>query len=287
MSTGGDTDTPADSPADTGDDLFADTPQAYSEPSVDLSHFSFDGSGGPPGEISEARVAPRFAGDTSELPAPVCYALQELIAAAHVSSKSRNWRAIEANEAIIRSRLSELNLLLEINTEYRYAFTRQVTDTDPRQRNILRASTLTLAASVLALYLRQKFLTSIDESATVERTEMIDHMLTYKPSRDTDEAGFVRRIEAAINVLENRKIIRAVAGTDRYLIHGVIVSLLTPEQVEAYTAAYRELSGAGGDLAELDDRDASATDASATDVPTTDAPTANVSTPLAADEETP
>ncbi|WP_045820961.1 DUF4194 domain-containing protein [Williamsia herbipolensis] len=243
------TDTP-----EAGDDLFVDSPDAEASPSVDLSHFSFDGTE-PLGEIGQRRTEPRFDGDTSELPAPVCYALQELVAAAHVSGKSRNWRAIEANEQIIRSRLSELNLVLEIDTEHRYAFTRQVTESDPRQRNILRASTLTLAASVLALFLRQKYLTSVDESATVERTEMVDHMLTYKPVRDTDEAGFIRRVDAAINVLENRKVIRALPGTDRYAIHGVIAALLTPEQVESYTRAYRVLAGddPSPDLAELDE----------------------------------
>ncbi|GAB2657522.1 DUF4194 domain-containing protein [Gordonia jinhuaensis] len=224
-------------------------------PPIDLSHFRFDGSE-PAGAITDVRIEPRFDGDTSALPAPVCYALQELVASAHVSAKSRNWKTIDANEEILASRLSELNLVLVVNREHKYAFTRQVSENDPRQRNILRSATLTLAASVLALYLRQKYLTSLDETAVVDRGEMVDHLLTYKPARDTDEAGFVRRIDAAINVLESRKIIRAIPGTDRYVIYGVIASLLTPEQVAAYTAAYRKLAGhddaEGPELADLD-----------------------------------
>ena len=241
-----------------GDDLFVDSPEAISEPSVDLSHFAFDGSE-PVGTISEARIDARFDGDTSALPAPVCYALQELVAAAHVSARSRNWKTIEVHEEIIRSRLSELNLQLEINREHKYAFTRQVSENDPRQRNILRAQTLTRAASVLALFLRQKYLTSADESVVTERGEIIDHMLTYKPVSDTDEAGFIKRIDAAINQLESRKIIRALPGTDRFVVHGVIASLLGPEQVAAYTEAYRRLAGEhteeGTDLTELDDQE--------------------------------
>lgn len=249
-----------------GDDLFADSPEAISESSVDLSHFAFDGSE-PVGTISEARIDARFDGDTSALPAPVCYALQELVAAAHVSARSRNWKTIEVHEEVIRSRLSELNLQLEINREHKYAFTRQVSENDPRQRNILRAQTLTLAASVLALFLRQKYLTSADESVVTERGEIIDHMLTYKPVSDTDEAGFIKRIDAAINQLESRKIIRALPGprqgasgvADRFVVHGVIASLLGPEQVAAYTEAYRRLAGEhteeGTDLTELDDQE--------------------------------
>ncbi|MCZ4549433.1 DUF4194 domain-containing protein [Gordonia rubripertincta] len=241
-----------------GEDLFVDDPGALTEPSVDLSHFAFDGSE-PVGTISDPQVDARFDGDTSALPAPVCYALQELVAAAHVSVRSRNWKTIEVHEEVIRSRLSELNLQLEINREHKYAFTRQVSENDPRQRNILRAQTLTLAASVLALFLRQKYLTSADESVVAERGEIMDHMLTYKPVSDTDEAGFIKRIDAAINQLESRKIIRALPGTDRYVVHGVIASLLGPEQVAAYTEAYRRLAGEhaedGTDLTELDDRE--------------------------------
>lgn len=241
-----------------GDDLFVDDLDALAEPSVDLSHFVFDGSERV-GTMSDPQVDARFDGDTSALPAPVCYALQELVAAAHVSVRSRNWKTIEVHEEIIRSRLSELNLQLEINREHKYAFTRQVSENDARQRNILRTQTLTLAASVLALFLRQKYLTSADESVVAEREEIVDHMLAYKPVSDTDESEFVKRIGAAINQLESRKIIRALPGTDRYVVHGVIASLLGPEQVAAYTEAYRRLAGehseAGTDLTELDDRE--------------------------------
>jgi len=224
-----------------GGELFGD--DAVTAPPVDLSHFSFD-QAPPAGEIAgDVELQPRFDGDSGQLPAPVCYALQELIAAAHVSAKSRNWRTIEVHEEIIRSRLSELNLRLEINHEHRFAFTRQVSENDPRQRNVLRSATLTLAASVLALFLRQKYLTSVDDSAVVDRSEMIDHMLTYKPVSDTDEAGFIKRIDAAINQLEGRKIIRLIPGTDRFQVYGVIAALLTPEQVDSYTAAYQKLSG--------------------------------------------
>ncbi|GAA4396953.1 DUF4194 domain-containing protein [Tsukamurella soli] len=222
---------------------------------VDLGDFRFDDfrDDGVPFGTSAGRAAdtaPRFDGDTSRLPNPVCYALQELIAAPHVSARSRNWAAIEANEEILRSRLSELNLILEINHDTRHAFTRQVSESDPRQRNLLRAQSLSLAASVLALFLRLRHLSSPDETCVVERAEMIDHLVSFRPARDTDEAGFIRKAEAAINQLETRRLIRQVGTTDRYAVHGVIASLLTPEQVDAYTAAYRDLAGADRDLAE-------------------------------------
>ncbi len=224
-------------------------------PPVDLGDFRFDDfrDDSVPFGTSAGRAAdtaPRFDGDTSQLPTPVCYALQELIAAPHVSARSKNWAAIEAHEEILRSRLSELNLVLEINRDTRNAFTRQVSENDPRQRNLLRAQSLSLAASVLALFLRLKHLSSPDETCVVDRTEMIDHLVSFRPARDTDEAGFLRKADAAINQLETRRLIRQVGSSDRYAVAGVIASLLTPEQVDTYTAAYRDLAGADKDLGE-------------------------------------
>ncbi|WP_019203036.1 DUF4194 domain-containing protein [Tsukamurella sp. 1534] len=218
-------------------------------PEIDLADFSI-GDEEAVRSLRGADTAPRFDGDSSQLPNSVCYALQELIAAPHVSSRSKNWAVIEAEETLLRSRLSELNLLLEINRETKHAFTRQVGENDPRQRNLLRAQSLSLAASVLALFLRLKYLSSPDETAVVERQEMIDHLLSFRPARDTDEAGFVKKADAAINQLETRRLIRRVGTGERYAVHSVIASLLTPEQVDLYTAAYRDLANADHDLGE-------------------------------------
>jgi hypothetical protein len=218
-------------------------------PEIDLADFSIADEDAVR-SLRGADTAPRFDGDTSALPNSVCYALQELIAAPHVSARSKNWAVIEAEETLLRSRLSELNLLLEINRETKHAFTRQVSENDPRQRNLLRAQSLSLAASVLALFLRLKHLSSPDETAVVERQEMIDHLLSFRPARDTDEAGFVKKADAAINQLETRRLIRRVGTSDRYAVHSVIASLLTPEQVDLYTVAYRDLASADHDLSE-------------------------------------
>lgn len=56
--------------------------------------------------------------------------------------------ATEANpDPTIRRAVGELGLVLEINQEYRYAFTRQAADPSPHSRTILRTKTLSLAAS--------------------------------------------------------------------------------------------------------------------------------------------
>jgi hypothetical protein len=190
---------------------------------------------------------PRFDGDSSRLPPEACWALQELVAAPHVrEGSSKHWSALLHHEDVLRSRLCELGLVLEINREYGYAFTRQADDPSPYSRTLLRARTLSLAASALALYLYNQYLISPDDPV-VETTDMIDHMLGYKPPGNTDEAGFKRKVLAAIKSLEEACIIKPVTGTRRYVIYGVITSILSAERIAALDARYKALAAAGVD----------------------------------------
>ncbi len=81
------------------------------------------------GQVTAPGFGPQFDGDTSQLPPEACWTLQELITAPHVREESRKyWSALIQHEDILRSRLSELGLILEINREHGYAFTRQASD---------------------------------------------------------------------------------------------------------------------------------------------------------------
>jgi hypothetical protein len=202
------------------------------------------GTAGAP--LDSGPSAPRFSGDTSQLPADVCWTLQELVVAPHIGEGSRSWAVLLQHEEVLRSRLSELGLVLDLSREHGYAFTRQADDPSPRARVLLRARTLSLAASALALYLYNQYLAAPDEPA--ETSDMVEHMLGYQPPGDSDEAGFVKKVHAAIRVLDEAHVIAQVPGTSRYVIYPVILSLLTAERVEALTSAYQSIAaGTHGD----------------------------------------
>lgn len=195
----------------------------------------------------------RFNGDTSELSPELCWTLQELVSAPHITEKSKSWPVVLQYEERLRSRLSELGLLLEVNREFRYAFTRQADDPSPRSRTILRAKTLSLAASALALYLYRLYVVSPD-APIVDRADMIDHMMAYRPADDTDEVRFRDRINAAIKSLDDSAIIKPIKGNDdRFTIYGVITAILTADQVTALEARYRAI--ASGEPAVVDGTD--------------------------------
>ncbi len=192
--------------------------------------------------VNDDAPAERFDGDTSELPSELCWTLQELVTAPHITEKSRSWPVVLQYEQPLRSRLSELGLILEINREFRYAFTRQAEDPSPRSRTLLRAKTLSLAASALALYLYRLYVVSPDDPI-VDRADMVEHLLAYRPSDDTDEIRFRDKINAAIRSLDEAAIIKPIKGnSDRFTIYGVITALLTADQVAALEARYRAIA---------------------------------------------
>jgi hypothetical protein len=231
---------PADPPFEDifGDGLFGDAGTA--EPAaLDPAMVFADAPGVAVGaHVGSGSRRARFDGDTSELPPEACWALQELVAAPHISDRTkRHWPVVLQYEDQLRSRLSELGLVLEVNREHRYAFTRQADDSSPHSRAILRTRTLSLAASALALYLYQLYVTSPDDPV-VETADMLDHMSAYRRADDTDEAGFQKKIRTAITALDDAAIIKPVKGTSRYIVYGVITSILTAEQVAALRDKY-------------------------------------------------
>jgi hypothetical protein len=234
-------------------DVFGDlSPDAISKPPpLDAGELAqmLATAGRPAGaHLDTGPSTPRFDGDTSELPAELCWTLQELVVAPHIGEGSRSWALLLQHEDVLRSRLSELGLVLEVSREHGYAFTQQADDPSPRARVLLRARTLSLSASALALYLYNQYLLAPEES--VETSDMVDHMLGYKPTGDSDEAGFVKKIHAAIRSLDDAHVIQQVPGTTRYLVYPVIMSLLTADRVEALTAAYQSIADGTGTAAD-------------------------------------
>jgi len=202
-------------------------------------------SSGPVGAVAVPGTGPRFDGDTSELPPDACWALQELVTAPYLRREARrHWAALMAHREALRSRLSELGLLLEVDEDRGFAFTRQAADPSPHARVLLRARTLSLAASALALWLYNQYLLAPGD-AVVEEQDMADHLLGYKPAGDTDEARFAGMAQAAIRQLQGVGLIDPVPGTSRHVIAPVITAVLSAERVTALTARYRQLAAGG------------------------------------------
>jgi uncharacterized protein DUF4194 len=186
-----------------------------------------------------------YPGDLGKLPEDARRALVQLLSGPLIDGNrhSKLWSVLIRHQDNIRSRLSELFLELIIDHDLEVAFTRQAdTDTaDFDAPKLLRRSPLTFLDTVLILYLRQ-LLTEADlqgDRAVVSNVEMIEQMKLYEKSKSTDQAGFEKRINAAIEKARKNTILNLIKGSeDRYEISPTLKLLFNAEEISALTKIY-------------------------------------------------
>lgn len=208
-------------------------------------------------EVNGAELPPvgtLFLGDTGGLPAETRRVLVQLLAGPFLDGRRhpKLWPVLERDEAVIRSRLSELFLDLIIDRDQQVAFTRQADTGDLEAPLLLRRVQLTFLDSVLLLHLRQ-CLGQADargERAVVSIGELQDHLSLYERAANTDRAGFLKRVQASIEKVKKHGILQKIrASDDRFEISPALKLLFSAETVQALAQLYRRLAG-GGPIAE-------------------------------------
>ncbi|MDT8283034.1 MAG: DUF4194 domain-containing protein, partial [Gammaproteobacteria bacterium] len=168
---------------------------------------------------------------------------------------SKLWPVLIRDEALIRTRLSELFLELIIDRDLQVAFTRQAETDDLDVPKLLRRAKLTFLDSILLLHLRQR-LTQAEahgDRAVVSTEEIIEFLEVYEQAGNTDRAGFEKRIYASIEKIKKHSILRKIRSTDdRFEISPTLKLLFSAEEIQTLTRVYQQMSTAGvqPDLAE-------------------------------------
>lgn len=188
-----------------------------------------------------------FSGDLGKFPLETRRVLIQLLTGPSVdaSRHSKLWPVLLRDENLIRSFLAELFLDLILDQDLQVAFTRQSETGDIEVPTLLRRAPLTFIDSVLVLYLRQR-LTQADTQgirATVMIDEVIDNLLPYERSANTDRAGFNKRINASVEKLKQYNILLKIrASEDRFEISPALKLLFSAEEIQALTHLYREIA---------------------------------------------
>lgn len=187
--------------------------------------------------------------------------LVQLLAGPSVDGRrhSKLWPTLVRDEALIRSRLSELFLELVMDTDLQVAFTRQADAGELETPVLLRRAQLTFLDSIMLLYLRQR-LTQADaqgERAAISIEELVEHMSIYERTMNTDRAGFTKRIQASIEKIKTHSILQRIRSSeDRFEISPTLKLLFSAEAIQALTRTYQSLAaGEGGPTAAISDTD--------------------------------
>jgi hypothetical protein len=207
---------------------------------------------------ASAKVPPLFPDDRGSLSFDTRLALCKLLTGPCLDPDSALWPALLRDEAVVRSRLSEVFLDLVIDRERKVAFTRPA-ETGERDVPVLQRSTpLSYLESVLLLHLRQVLVESDTrgERAVVEEGELLDSLAIYANGSGADQVLATKRMNAAIVKMRKNTILQGIRGEDRRFEVSPTLRLLFPaEEVAALSAAYRALIGAGAEATPAGEED--------------------------------
>ncbi len=208
-----------------------------------------------------------FPGDTGVLPMKVRQALVKLLKGPYIDGgrDEKLWTTLLDNQLILRSRLSELFLTLQLDHDRKVAVLRPV---DPeavgagtrssilrQQRALSRVETIVLLR--LRLLLDRHVTAQTDP--TITREEIAELVAHYQPAGQQDALRDADVVNRAITKLLARQLLLATALDDVYTISNALPLALPfenigdiPAQIEALIAASADASGTEP-LIELDD----------------------------------
>jgi hypothetical protein len=186
-----------------------------------------------------------FVTDTGRLPLDTRRALVQLLTGPSLEERRhpKLWPVLARDEALIRSRLSELFLDLVLDSDLKVAFTRQADVGELDCPVLLRRAQLTFIDSVLLLYLRQRLsqAEARGERAVIASDEIEDYLRTFERTANTDRAGFAKRVIASIEKIKKHSILQKIrASEDRFEISPTLKLLFSVEAVQELTRLYRE-----------------------------------------------
>lgn len=224
--------------------------------------------------VSPGERAPRFAGDTSELPNQACWVLQNLLTRRYLSKQAQRdqWAWLMEHRKVLASRLSELDLRLRVHEdlEVAYAEPAALETPSPHGSKVLRREPLGTYASIVALHLAKIARAAHDEHVLISRDEIHELFSNVSHRVDRDEAMLRGRIDEAISRLVKAEIlVRSRDDEDSFTISPVISAIMTGQMIDALQREFEQL-GRAAEFA--DDTDSAAElDADDTDVAGEDA----------------
>ncbi|MFE7423225.1 DUF4194 domain-containing protein [Rhodococcus sp. NPDC057529] len=185
-----------------------------------------------------------YPGDTGELDVETRRAFVQLLKGPLVTAAKHPevWRAVIRDERRLRSRLSDVFLVLVIDDENELAFTRPAETGDASTPTVLRTERLTFMDTVMLLALRQRLLRAQPgERVIVDLDELREQLEMYRAASDTDPAGYAKRINASWKKLDKYSLLTKTSTDDRMEVSPVLRQLFDAEQVALVEAEFRRI----------------------------------------------
>lgn len=208
-------------------------------------------------EDAESRPGALWDGDTGTLAYDVRRALARLVQGPYLDATHHRemWNALIGAQDVVRSRLADLFLELHVDRDRGVAFVRNARSQAVAVPTVVRTQPMTFIDTVVVLHLRSLLLQAQarGEAVLVDREEIVDAVAVYRPHVSSDEAGFAKRVRAAVAKMEKASVLLKTDVEDRFRVSPILELVFTAEEVAHVQAQYERMLATGSQTGGHDD----------------------------------
>ena len=176
-----------------------------------------------------------FEGDEGGLEYAERRALVTLLKQRFISARThpRDWRVLTENERVIRARLNDLFLELQVDPVREVAWKRQaVSETGQKFPTLLYDAAWSREETIVLVHLRDRFRAAAsagEERVFVDREDLVEYVAGFRPLHATDVSGDEKRSRNAVSNVNRAGLLIGSPTDDRYEISEAIEPLLPLE----------------------------------------------------------
>lgn len=211
-------------------------------------------------DFVERSTVALFAGDEGGLSLAQRNCLVYLLKNRYLSRLIRPdlWDVLIEHQLLLRSRLNDLFLTLQVDPEGEVAFKRQAVPDNRTTRfpTLLYDTAYTREETVLLVYLRERMqrerIVGAD-SVLVDWEDLLERIAEFRSPDETDLAGERRRAEKAIDSLKSMGVLHGTRDQDRLTVSPVLDSLMPLARLQELLAWLRTEAHSGDASADESD----------------------------------
>lgn len=187
-----------------------------------------------------------FEGDEGGLEYAQRHAVVTLLKQRFISARThpRDWQVLVEHERLVRSRLNDLFLDLQIDRGREVAWKRQaVSETGSRFPTLLYDAAWSREETLVIVHLRDRLragLASGDARVFVDREDIVDYVASFRPVHATDVAGDEKRARNAVaSILKSGLLIGSITD-ERFEISEAVEPLVPLELLQELLEALQQ-----------------------------------------------
>lgn len=190
-----------------------------------------------------------FEGDEGGLEFAQRQALVALLKQRFISARThpRDWQVLVDHERVLRSRLNDLFLDLQIDRAREVAWKRQASgEGGGRFPTLLHDTAWSREETLVLVHLRDRLragLASGEARVFVDREDVVDYVASFRPTHATDEAGDEKRARNAVTTVAKAGLLIATATEERFEISEAVEPLLPLELLQELLEALQQANG--------------------------------------------